>query len=273
MVDQVAHNNMNFTLPCCLSHYVMRRHAVAPPTSCEAHGKCCSQMIMEDSVDIILQDKKLHQAHEKPIAMAASGAMLMVSYGLWTVFALPGFRKVPTSLKMSQGRDISPVSTVQVPYLPSSRVQTQNVMKLLQGRRGCLADLGSGDGRLLYYSEKQVFAASSLGFRCTGFEINSILIGYARARARWMGIPTPAARFVNEDFWKTDLSQYKNVTVFLAPGVMEVIGKKLEQELANDARVIACRFPFPHWHASQSEGQGLDQAWAYDMATVRKLPA
>lgn len=58
-------------------------------------------MIMEDSVDIILQDKTLHHAHEKPIVMAASGTMLMASYGLWTVFALPGFRKVPTSLKVT----------------------------------------------------------------------------------------------------------------------------------------------------------------------------
>ncbi|XP_060786886.1 ATP synthase subunit C lysine N-methyltransferase isoform X2 [Neoarius graeffei] len=172
---------------------------------------------MEDSVDVILQDKMLHRTRERPIVMIASGAMLMASYGLWTVFALPGFRKVPTCLK--------------------------------------------------------VFAASSLGFRCTGFEINSVLIGYARAKARWMGIPTTAAKFVNADFWKTDLSQYKNLTVFLAPGVMEVLGRKLEQELAHDARVIACRFPFPRWHASASEGQGLDQAWAYDMATVHKHPA
>lgn len=56
---------------------------------------------MEDSIDIILQDKKLHHAYDKPIFMAASGAMLMASYGLWTVFALPGFRKVPISLKVT----------------------------------------------------------------------------------------------------------------------------------------------------------------------------
>nr|XP_021333963.1 uncharacterized protein LOC567059 isoform X2 [Danio rerio] len=33
----------------------------------------------------------------------------------------------------------------------SSRTQTQNVMKLLRGRAGCLADLGSGDGRLNFF--------------------------------------------------------------------------------------------------------------------------
>jgi len=45
--------------------------------------------------------------------------------------------------------NVSEINIVQVPYLPSSRTQTQNVMKLLHGRAGCLADLGSGDGRLV----------------------------------------------------------------------------------------------------------------------------
>ncbi|KAG1952038.1 adenine nucleotide translocase lysine N-methyltransferase-like [Pimephales promelas] len=93
---------------------------------------------MEDSVEVMLLHKscKLSQhTQEKSLFTAASGALLMGVYGLWTLFALPGFRKVPTSLK--------------VPYLPSSRTQTQNVMKLLHGRAGCLADLGSGDGRLM----------------------------------------------------------------------------------------------------------------------------
>ncbi|KAI4899513.1 hypothetical protein NFI96_011510 [Prochilodus magdalenae] len=241
---------------------------------------------MEDSVEVILQDSRSRfsdHSHDKPIFTAASGALLMSFYGLWSIFALPGFRKVPINLKYSivdkacfapalpsspcfpylMSLVINVICTVQVPYLPSSGMQTQNVMRLLQGRAGCLADLGSGDGRL-------VFAASSLGFQCTGFEINSILTGYARVKARWMGIPTTSARFVNEDFWKTNLAGYKNVTVFLAPGVMEVLGRKLEEELEDDARVIACRFPFSDWPAAASEGKGLDQAWAYDMADVRK---
>lgn len=59
------------------------------------------EIIMEDSVDVILQDRTMHHAHEKPVIMAASGAALVASYGLWTVFALPGLRKVPTNLKVT----------------------------------------------------------------------------------------------------------------------------------------------------------------------------
>ena len=43
---------------------------------------------------------------------------------------------------------------MQVPFLPSGKTQTQNVMKLLRGRRGCLVDLGSGDGRLVSHGER-----------------------------------------------------------------------------------------------------------------------
>ncbi|XP_007229175.3 ATP synthase subunit C lysine N-methyltransferase isoform X5 [Astyanax mexicanus] len=207
---------------------------------------------MEDSVEVILQDKRSwvsHRSQDRPVITAASGALLMGCYGLWSVFALPGFRRVPVHLK--------------VPYLPSSGVQTQNIMRLLRGRAGRLVDLGSGDGRL-------VLTASSLGFQCTGYEINSILVSYARVKARLMGIPTTRARFVNEDLWKTNLSGYKNVTVFLAPGVMEVLAKKLEKELGDDTRVIACRYPFPDWPVAETEGRGLDQAWAYDMTSVCK---
>ncbi|XP_013858161.1 protein FAM173B isoform X2 [Austrofundulus limnaeus] len=153
-------------------------------------------------------------------------------------------------------------SVHQVPYLPSSRDQTQNVMKLLEGRRGRLADLGSGDGRL-------VFAASSAGFQCTGFEINSILVAYARSKACWIGVPSSQATFVKKDFWKTDLSPYNNVTAFLAPGVMEVLGEKLLNELPEEALVISCRFSVPNWPQKASVGSGLDQTFAYDISSVR----
>ncbi|GAA6223170.1 protein FAM173A [Lates japonicus] len=205
---------------------------------------------MEDSIEVILQDcgRVLPTSRPHPVLSACTGALLTGLYGVWSLFVMPGFRKVPWRLK--------------VPYLPSSKDQTLNTMKLLQGRTGRLADLGSGDGRL-------VFAASSAGFQCTGFEINSILVAYARSKALWTGVPPCQATFVKKDFWKTDLSSYNNVTAFLAPGVMGVLGEKLLKELPDDARVIACRFPFPNWPHQSSVGSGLDETFSYDIGTVR----
>ncbi|KAK9522873.1 hypothetical protein VZT92_019312 [Zoarces viviparus] len=205
---------------------------------------------MEDSIDVILQDygrvRPTSRAH--PVLTACTAALLTGLYGVWRLFAVPGFRKIPWNLK--------------VPYLPSSKVQTLNIIQLLEGRTGRLADLGSGDGRV-------VFAASSAGFQCTGFEINSILVACAKSKALWTGVPSSQATFVKKDFWKTDLSTYNNVTAFLAPGVMEVLGEKLLKELPDDARVIACRFPFPDWPQKSSFGSGLDQTFSYDISTVR----
>ncbi|XP_019908010.1 ATP synthase subunit C lysine N-methyltransferase isoform X2 [Esox lucius] len=171
---------------------------------------------MEDSTEFILQNqgsRMVYGSKDNPIVTASTGALLAGLYGMWTMFALPGFSKVPRRLK--------------------------------------------------------VFAASSAGLQCTGFEINPMLLAYARGKARWTRVPSSQANFVNKDFWKTDLSNYNNVTVFLAPGVMEVLGDKLLRELPDDACVVACRFPFPHWPHQATQGKGLDQAWAYDISAVR----
>lgn len=50
---------------------------------------------------------------------------------------------------------------------------------------------------------------------------------------------------------------------------MALLGEKLLKELPDDARVIACRFPFPNWPQQSSEGSGLDKTFAYDMSSVR----
>ncbi|XP_061756878.1 ATP synthase subunit C lysine N-methyltransferase isoform X3 [Nerophis ophidion] len=171
---------------------------------------------MEDSIEVILQDYGNVFPTSRPhlVLSACTGTLLTGLYGVWSLFTMPGFRKVPSGLK--------------------------------------------------------VFAASSAGFKCTGFEINSILLAYARTKARWTGVPSSQANFVKKDFWKTDLSKYNNITAFLAPGAMEVLGDKLLKELPDGALVISCRFHFPYWPHQSTVGSGLDQTWAYDITAVRK---
>lgn len=51
---------------------------------------------------------------------------------------------------------------------------------------------------------------------------------------------------------------------------MGVLEEKLLKELPEDARVIVCSFPFPHWPHSCTAGSGLNQVWAYDVHTARE---
>lgn len=60
----------------------------------------------------------------------------------------------------------------------------------------------------------QIFAAASCGFKCTGFEINSILVAYARSKAHWKGLSTSRVTFVNKDFWKVVI-HFNNILFFL----------------------------------------------------------
>eukprot|EP00079_Xenopus_tropicalis_P011857 XP_002938227.2 PREDICTED: protein FAM173B-like isoform X1 [Xenopus tropicalis] len=206
---------------------------------------------MEDSIETILQNKTTKFLYsDKPsswLPCLASGITASI-YAFWAVFVFPGIRKVPVSLR--------------VPYLPSCKPQTANILKLLNGREGKFVDLGSGDGRL-------VFSAVSLGLQCTGYEFNPILINWAKTLAWWRGISPNQATFLKQNFWEVDLSQYKNVTVFLAPNAMETLEKKLSAELPDDARVIVCRFPFTHWPHTCTEGASLDQVWAYDVMRLK----
>ena len=50
---------------------------------------------------------------------------------------------------------------------------------------------------------------------------------------------------------------------------VDVMGVKLLDELPDDARVIACRFPFTNWPHHLTIGSDLEQTWAYDIGTVR----
>ncbi|XP_066216888.1 ATP synthase subunit C lysine N-methyltransferase isoform X2 [Saccopteryx leptura] len=131
-----------------------------------------------------------------------------------------------------------------LPFVPATTKQIENVVKTLRSRSGPLVDIGSGDGRI-------VIAAAKAGFTAVGYELNPWLVWYSRYRA-WREGVQHSAKFHIADLWK-----------------MPQLQKKLELELEGDARVIACRFPFPNWTPDQVTGEGIDTVWAYDRSTFR----
>ncbi|XP_061455123.1 adenine nucleotide translocase lysine N-methyltransferase isoform X1 [Rhineura floridana] len=178
----------------------------------------------------------------------ATGAGL-TAYVVWAGILMPGFRSVPLKL--------------QVPYVPANASQVENVMSLLKGRSGKMVDLGSGDGRIVLEAYKR-------GFRpAVGYELNPWLLRLSRYRA-WKAGCSRKVFYCREDLWKVNLSDCKNVTVFLAPSVLLLLERKLLVELPEEARVVAGRFPLPSWTPTSMAGEGLNRAWAYDMKTVRQ---
>ncbi|XP_056143899.1 adenine nucleotide translocase lysine N-methyltransferase [Lampris incognitus] len=197
----------------------------------------------EYTPDELLAELKGRRLGGWGVAQIAAGTGLAV-YAMWVGILQPGFRKVPLRL--------------QVPYLPASKAQVQNVMTLLRGRPGTLVDLGSGDGRIVLEAHRQGFHPA------IGYELNPWLVRLSRFHAWRAGLHGKVS-YRREDLWKVNLTDCKNVTVFLAPSVLSLLQDKLEAELPDDALVVAGRFPFPNWTPSRTEGQGVDQAWAYNM--------
>uniref|UniRef100_A0AAQ4R1J7 Adenine nucleotide translocase lysine methyltransferase n=2 Tax=Gasterosteus aculeatus aculeatus TaxID=481459 RepID=A0AAQ4R1J7_GASAC len=182
------------------------------------------------------------------VAQIAVGTGLTV-YAVWVGILQPGFRKVPLRL--------------QVPYIPASKAQVDHVMSLFKGRKGGLVDLGSGDGRIVLEAHRQGFTPA------VGYELNPWLVRLANFHA-WRAGHHDAVSYRREDLWKVDLTECKNITVFLAPSVLSLLQKKLQNELSDDALVVAGRFPFPDWTPCRIEGHGVNRAWAYSMQAQRQ---
>ncbi|XP_072273470.1 adenine nucleotide translocase lysine N-methyltransferase [Pyxicephalus adspersus] len=178
-----------------------------------------------------------------------AGCTGLAAYSVWALVLMPGFRKVPLKL--------------QVPYMPASAKQVDNVLTLLKGRTGKMVDLGSGDGRIVLEAAKRGFSPT------VGYELNPWLVRLSNFYA-WRSGYHRRVSYLREDLWKVKLHDCKNISIFLAPSVLTLLENKMLNELPDDARVVTGRFPLPTWKPNTIIGEGIDRAWAYDVRTVRQ---
>ena len=148
-----------------------------------------------------------------------------------------------------------------LPFVPATDNQIKNVLKLcnkkqLGGGSGTtLVDLGSGDGRI-------VFAAAREGYQATGYELNPWLVLYSKVYARFQNL-AQSTSFKRKDLWKVDYGQFDNVVIFGVADMMNELSVKLEEDMNDDCRVVACRFEIPRWKPIKEIQDGVDSAWLY----------
>ncbi|XP_057352437.1 ATP synthase subunit C lysine N-methyltransferase isoform X4 [Manis pentadactyla] len=131
------------------------------------------------------------------------GGTLVALYAVATPFITPALRKIC------------------LPFVPATTKQIENVVRMLQCRRGSLVDIGSGDGRV-------VIAAAKEGFTAVGYELNPWLVWYSRYRAWREGVQDSATFYIS-DLWKVTFSQYSNVVIFGVPQ-MVFSGTQIEKD-------------------------------------------
>jgi len=152
-----------------------------------------------------------------------------------------------------------------LPFVPATENQINNVLKLCRkcgGERSTLVDLGSGDGRI-------VFSAAKNGYQATGYELNPWLVIYSKISARLQNLSANAV-FERRDLWKVDYKNYDNIVIFGVADMMDELSVKLEEDMKENSRVIACRFEIPRWTPVEEIQDGVDSAWLYTKESFQR---
>ncbi|CAH3131167.1 unnamed protein product [Pocillopora meandrina] len=145
-----------------------------------------------------------------------------------------------------------------LPYVPATERQIANILRIGQASKhngSTLVDLGSGDGRV-------VIAAARQGYQAHGYELNHWLVWYSRLQARLQGLHHKAT-FSRADLWKVNLSTFDTILIFGVSEMMPKLQDKFQEEMKDDAQILACRFPLPNWKPTDMIEEGIDSVWLY----------
>ena len=132
----------------------------------------------------------------------------------------------------------------EVPYVATPQVTVDEMLRLAAvGPQDFVLDLGSGDGRIV------VTAAKNFGARGLGVDIDWRLVLQAEENARQAGV-ADRARFLEQDLFKTDLSQATVITTYLLPFVMLRL-RPAVLALKPGTRIVSHDFDFGDWRPDQ----------------------
>lgn len=124
------------------------------------------------------------------------------------------------------------------PLAPLGRKRIETMFELLEIKSGKkLADLGSGDGRI-------VIEAAKHGITASGFEINPLL--YLISKMKLKINKAKHSKIYCKSYWKEDLSSYDYITLYGTSHIMKGLEKKLLKELKPGAKVVSNHFRFPN---------------------------
>lgn len=127
------------------------------------------------------------------------------------------------------------------PFVPLGAKDVRRMISLAALKDGDrLADLGCGDGRLLFA------AAAAKNITAIGYEVS--VIPYVLAHLRRLMIPNRhRVRIRFADFLRADLRTIDVFTCFLTPMAMEKLKTTFDRQAKDGARIVSYAFPVPGW--------------------------
>ncbi len=158
------------------------------------------------------------------------------------------------------------------PYVPSLTSVVSDMLTLAEvGPKDFVIDLGSGDGRIV------LTAAKVFGARGFGVEIKNDLVRASNEAAKQQGI-ADRVKFMNQDLFKTDISQATVLTMYLLPHTVNMLKDKLLTELRPGARIISHDYGLADWQSEKTLRMDLEDKVAISGVTTTliflyKVPA
>jgi predicted RNA methylase len=121
-------------------------------------------------------------------------------------------------------------------FVPTPQEVVDEMLKVANvTSRDVVYDLGSGDGRI------PITAAKVQGARGVGIDICDIRIQEANANLKAAGVGDKV-KFLQQDLFKTDISEATVVTMYLLPTLNVRLIPKLNKELKPGTRIVSHAF-------------------------------
>jgi SAM-dependent methyltransferase len=157
--------------------------------------------------------------------------------GWWQLQSTPVEAQTPIQSRPTD----SPRRSPDVPYVPTPQEVVDEMLKVAGvTNNDVVYDLGSGDGRIV------ITAAQKYSARGVGIDINPKLVAQAKENAVKAGV-TDRVQFLQQDLFKTDISQATVVTLYLLPRINIKLRPKLLQELKPGTRIVSNSFDMGKW--------------------------
>ncbi len=123
------------------------------------------------------------------------------------------------------------------PYVPTKNKLLKKAFVLLDIEAGeKVLDIGSGDGKFLFYGSKRVKA------EFVGIEINWALILLSKLKKIF--IPTKGnEKIIKGNFLDHAFGGYDKIFMFSMPSLIKRLIPKLEKEVDKGARIVSIKFP------------------------------
>ena len=133
---------------------------------------------------------------------------------------------------------------IVVPFVPTPQVTVDEMLRIAGvGPKDFVLDLGSGDGRIV------ITAAKKFGARGLGVDLDHHLVIQSEEGARQAGVEE-RAKFIQQDIFKTDLSQATVITMYLLPVIVRRLRPSL-LALKPGTRIVSHDFDMEDWKPDQ----------------------